>query len=136
MHCINTQIINIGKLCYADSNGGIFVVLRCVNPELCCGKSHRTNSFEISTLRGESVLNKQVKCVLPPFVRSKRQFTRSEVYQGKRIARARIHVERVIGRLKEFQLLQNTLPLTMVDLCDHIWIIAGAIVNMQPPLVQ
>ena len=73
---------------------------------------------------------------LPPFVRSKRQFTRSEVYQGKRIARARIHVERVIGRLKEFRLFQNTLPLTMVDLCDHIWIIAGAIVNMQPPLVQ
>ena len=71
-------------------------------------------------------LNRQVKCVLPPFVRSKQQFTRSEVYQGKRIARARIHVERVIGRLKEFRLLQNTLPLTMVDLCDHIWIIAGA----------
>ena len=81
-------------------------------------------------------LCRQVKCVLPPFVRSKRQFTRSEVYQGKRIARARIHVERVIGRLKEFRLLQNTLSLTMVDLCDHIWIIAGAIVNMQPPLVQ
>ena len=35
-------------------------------------------------------LSRQVKCVLPPFVRSKRQFTRSEVYQGKRIARARI----------------------------------------------
>lgn len=81
-------------------------------------------------------LDKKVKCVLPPFVQSKLQFTRSEVYQGKRIARARIHVERVIGRLKELRLLQNTLPLTMVDLCDHIWIIAGAIVNMQPPLVQ
>ena len=35
-----------------------------------------------------------------------KQFTRSEVYQGKRIARARIHVERVIGTLKEFRLLQ------------------------------
>ena len=63
---------------------------------------------------------KQVKCVLSFFVRSKRQFTCSEVYQGNWIARARIHVERVIGRLKEFQLLQNTLPLTKVDLCDHI----------------
>jgi hypothetical protein len=74
--------------------------------------------------------------VLPPFVRSKRQFTRSEVYQGKRIARARIHVERVMGRLKEFRLLKNILPLTMIDLCDQIWIIAGAIVNMQPPLIK
>ena len=81
-------------------------------------------------------LHKQVKCVLPPFVRSKRQFTCSEVYQGKRIARARIHVERVIGRLKEFRQLQNTLPLTIVYLCDHIWIIASAIVNIQLPLEQ
>ena len=38
----------------------------------------------------------QVKCVLPPFVRRKRKFTRSEVYHGKRIARARIHIERVL----------------------------------------
>jgi hypothetical protein len=45
-------------------------------------------------------LHQQVKCVLPLFVRRKRQFTRSEVYQGKRIAKARIHVERVMGRLK------------------------------------
>ena len=63
LHCINTQIINISKLFYADSNGGIFVVLRCVNPELCCGKSHRTNSFDISTvsperLKGTSFLRK------------------------------------------------------------------------------
>ena len=81
-------------------------------------------------------LSLQVKCVLPPFVRSKRQFTRSEVYQGKRIARARIHVERVMGRLKEFRLLNHVLPINMIDLCDHIWNVAGAIVNMQPALVK
>ena len=81
-------------------------------------------------------LSRQVKCVLPPFVRSKRQFTRSEVYQGKRIARARIHVERVMGRLKEFRLLNHVLPINMIDLCDHIWNVAGAIVNMQPALVK
>ena len=43
-------------------------------------------------------LSRQVTCVLPPFVRSKRQFTRSKVYQGKRIARARIHSYCEIGR--------------------------------------
>ena len=30
-------------------------------------------------------LCRQVTCVLPPFVQSKRQFTHSEVYHGKRI---------------------------------------------------
>ena len=81
-------------------------------------------------------LLRQVKCVLPPFVRSKRQFTRSEVYQGKRVARARIHIERVMGRLKEFRLLNHVLPINMMDICDHIWNVAGAIVNMQPALVK
>ena len=79
----------------------------------------------------------QVKCVLPPFVRHKRKFTRSEVYHGKRIARARIHIEReFMGILKEFRLLNNTLPISMLDLCDHIWNISGAVTNMQPPLVK
>jgi len=77
----------------------------------------------------------KVKCIIPPYVRQKRQFTRSEVYHGKRVARARIHIERVMGRLKEFRLLENKLPINLVDLCDHIWTIASAIVNMQPPLV-
>ena len=62
-------------------------------------------------------LSRQVKCVLPPSVRSKRQFTRSEVYQGKRIARARIHIERVMGRLKEVRLLNHVLPINKTDLC-------------------
>ena len=74
--------------------------------------------------------------MLPSFVRSKPQFTRSEVYQGKRIAGARIHIERVMGRLKGFRLLNHVLPINMTDLCDHIWNVAGAIVNMQPALVK
>ena len=81
-------------------------------------------------------LSRQVKCVLPPFVPSKCQFKRSEVYQGKRIARARIHIERVIGRLKEFRLLNHVLPTNMTDLCDHFWNVSGEIVNMQPALVK
>ena len=68
--------------------------------------------------------------------RSKRQLTPSKVPGGKRIARARIHIECVIGWLKEFQLLDHTLPLNLVDLVDEIWIIACAITNMQAPLVK
>ena len=42
MYCINTQIINISRLFYADSNGGIFVLLRWVNPEIKSLSSHPT----------------------------------------------------------------------------------------------
>ena len=81
-------------------------------------------------------LQYKVTARLPPFVRSKRQLAPSKVAVGKRIARARIHRELVIGRLKEFRLLGHTLPLNLVDLVDEIWIIACAITNMQPPLVK
>ena len=52
------------------------------------------------------------------------------------VATARIHIERVMGRLKEFRLLDHTLPLNLVGLIDDIWIIAAAITNLQPPLVK
>ena len=99
-----------------------------------------TPNFSVLFDKGFNVqdlfLSRQVKCCLPPFVRQKRQFTRSEVYHGKRIARARIHIERVMGRLKEFKMLEHKLPINMIEMSDHVWTIAGAILNMQPPLVK
>ena len=81
-------------------------------------------------------LQYKVTAKIPPFVRSKRQLIPWEVAVGNQIARARIHIERVIGLLKEFWLLDHTLPLNLVDLVHKIWIIACAITNMQPPLVK
>ena len=67
-------------------------------------------------------LQYKVTARIPPFVRSKRQLNPLEVAVGKRIARARIHIERIIGRLKELRLLDHTLPLKLVNLPDEIWI--------------
>ena len=47
-----------------------------------------------------------------------------------------IHIELVIGRLKEFRLQDHTLRLNLVDLVGKIWLTACAITNMQPPLVK
>lgn len=74
-----------------------------------------------------------VTVAIPPFTKRKTHFTKVQVEQAKTISRARIHVERAIGRLKEFKLLSHELPLNMLDLADYIWIIAGAITNLQPP---
>ena len=99
-----------------------------------------TRGFRVMFDKGFNVqdlfLAQGVTCIIPPFVRSKRRFTLPEVLHAKKIAAARIHIERVMGRLKEFRLLNSPLPINMIDLCDQIWTIAGAIVNMQPPLVK
>ena len=73
---------------------------------------------------------------MPPFVPSRRQFTPSEIHVCKRIARARILIERAIGRLKEFRPQDHTLPLTLIDIVDEIFVIAAAITNIQSPLVK
>ena len=81
-------------------------------------------------------LKHHVTVTMPPFTKGKKQFTKLQVEKAKTISRARIQIERAIGRLKEFKLLQHELPLNMLDLADHIWVTAAAITNLQPPLVN
>ena len=81
-------------------------------------------------------LQYKVTARIRSFVRSKRLLTPSEVAIGKWIASARIFIERVIGRLKEFWLLDHTWPLNVVVPVDQIWITACAITYMQPPLLK
>ena len=39
------------------------------------------------------------------------------------------------SRLKEFRLLNNIIPIFMLNLCDNIYGLSGSITNMQPPLI-
>ncbi|KAJ8019068.1 hypothetical protein HOLleu_42591 [Holothuria leucospilota] len=85
------------------------------------------------------LLHKEVKLIIPPFKRTTRstdQFTLSEGKSTKIVANSRIHVERVIGRLKEFMFLQGPIPLTFVDLAEAALHVCAALVNLQPALVS
>ena len=46
----------------------------------------------------------------PPFLRRQRQFTKADVMHTAEPASARVHVERVIGRMKVFKMLVHKLP--------------------------
>ena len=72
----------------------------------------------------------------PPFRVGKLQFSVNQAKDTKIVANARIHIERVIGRLKEFHILKSVLPLDYLDLIDPIFVICSAIVNIQPPLIK
>ncbi|XP_026465238.1 uncharacterized protein LOC113367873 [Ctenocephalides felis] len=82
--------------------------------------------------------NKNIELIRPPSVSARVKLSQSNVLQGKRIAARRIHIERVIGRMREFDFLKphtvvnhNLLPLT-----DYIVIIAAALVNLQTPIIS
>ena len=54
----------------------------------------------------------------------------------KQLSSVPIHVERVIGRIKKFRLLQTTLPVTQVDLLDDIMVIVCGLVNINNSIVS
>ena len=71
--------------------------------------------------RGFSIQDtvKQLYCAevkLPPFTKGKRQLSAIEVESARRLSRVRIHVERVIGMLRQkYTILESTLPIAFLS---------------------
>lgn len=76
--------------------------------------------------------------VRPPSVLSGQKNSKQEVKESKRIASLRIHVERVISRIREFAILQPhaTIHLSLVKYLDLIVQIVCGVINLQDYLVK
>nr|XP_033503863.1 uncharacterized protein LOC117270382 [Epinephelus lanceolatus] len=77
--------------------------------------------------------NVGAKLIIPPFKRSA-QFTREETEKTQAIARLRIVVEWVIGRVKSNHIWDSSAPLTLMGTVNQIWHNCCVIVNFQGPL--
>ncbi len=73
---------------------------------------------------------------IPHFTKGKAQMSGKEVDTSKKIANVRIHVERVIGRVRKFRILQSTIPITQVKLLYKIMTIISALVNINNSVVS
>jgi len=52
---------------------------------------------------------------LPPFTKGKKQLSRCEIDKARQLSRVRIHVERVIGLLRQkYKILSSTLPINLI----------------------
>ncbi len=71
----------------------------------------------------------------PPFCYGK-QLSAKAVCKTRRIARARIHVERAIGALKNFRILDGTIPLKLKPQLDMILQVCAALCNVRKYLVR
>ena len=72
---------------------------------------------------------------IPPFLKGREQLPSEEVKEGRQIASVRIHVERAIGRIKNFSILKGTFPLSMVRLANQVVCICAWLSNFQPALI-
>lgn len=71
---------------------------------------------------------------IPPFLTTP-QFTESQVYETQRIAKARIHVERAIRRIKCYNILQQVPPYYMSQI-SIIFQVCAALTNFQYPPIK
>ena len=53
-----------------------------------------------------------------------------EIDDFQKILNVRIHVERVIGRIRKFWILQSTIPILQVHLLDNVMSVIAALVNI------
>ena len=72
---------------------------------------------------------------IPPFTQ-KGVLSSFAVTKTRRIARARIHVERCIGRLKCFKLLSCVIPLKLKQKMDSILVVCACLCNVDKYLVK
>ncbi|XP_063967299.1 uncharacterized protein LOC135156981 [Lytechinus pictus] len=84
----------------------------------------------------EDLLIRHAKLEIPPPSKGLEQQAPKDVEKTKKNANARIHVERAIGRMKWFAILQQTLPISLVPLIDDIIVVCAALVNLRQPLVK
>lgn len=81
---------------------------------------------ELTLLRAE--------LLIPPGRRGVSQMSASDVSKTKSIANRRIYVEQAICRMKQFHIIKNELPITLLHHLDDIVKVIAGICNLYPPL--
>ncbi|KAH9371998.1 hypothetical protein HPB48_022805 [Haemaphysalis longicornis] len=73
-----------------------------------------------------------VTLVVPSYTKRKNQLSQIEVTESREIPCRRIRVEQVIGRMKRFRILKNTVLYFMKDYLDDIVLLVAALTNLMP----
>lgn len=71
----------------------------------------------------------------PPFLRQKKKFSGTQATTNTSIARARVHVERMIQRVKVFKIFQGPIPWAMLPFINEMFIVCSGIANLGNPIL-
>lgn len=78
-----------------------------------------------------------VGLIIPEFKgRGRTQMSQRELQSSEHVARSRIHVERIIQRIRTFQQLAKTARLSLVDIQEQIFTVCAYLVNLQAPIIR
>ena len=79
------------------------------------------------------ILPRGTHLFMPSFMDQRPQLPKHEETQSRGIASARVHVERIIRRVKCFRILSEVFPLKMKSSLDMIWQVCVRLANFGPP---
>ncbi|XP_071576229.1 uncharacterized protein [Temnothorax nylanderi] len=115
----------------------------CVLFEMCGIMDELPKNCAVMADRGfkqiETVLSKKnCRLVRPPSVSSNVKPSKLQVLETKRIASLRIHIERVIRRIREFKMLVPHACTNhfIIPIIDHAVIICAGLINIQTPIIR
>jgi hypothetical protein len=140
-------LIDFYNLIGIAPNGAITFVSKCHGGRASDTMITNTSGFLSKLASGDMVMAdkgfpviksvKGVITVIPPKASSaKKQFSAEEMESTQKIASVRIHVERVIQRLKIFQILTNRFDHSLLPHVDKIVHCCAVLVNLQAPIIK
>lgn len=78
-----------------------------------------------------------VELITPAFkTRGRSQMTETEINESESCSEARIHIERVIQRIKSYHILDGKLKLCMRHVAEQIFVVCAFLSNFQSPVVN
>lgn len=78
----------------------------------------------------------EVTVNMPAFVGKKDQLTAEEVFQTQSIASERIHIERVINKIKKFHFFDRQIPISTMGLVNQAWAVCSLLTHFQNPVIS
>ncbi|KAJ1519144.1 hypothetical protein ONE63_011251 [Megalurothrips usitatus] len=84
----------------------------------------------------QECLVRNLRLIRPPFVKKQKPLTKAEALQCVDIAAARVHVERAIKQLRDFDILNEQVSGHLVPYMNSILTVCGALANLMNPILS
>ena len=83
----------------------------------------------------EDLKNIGLQLNIPPFLKEKPQFNENEVIRTQTIAKHRIHVERAIGKVRNFLIFNTRIPISSLGTINQLWTVCCLLSNFMNPVL-
>jgi len=77
-----------------------------------------------------------IHLIRPPFLSQQKYLTKGQAMENELIAKARVHVERAIQRIKLYNILKHRMSWDLVGRADQILHVVCSLVNLQNPIID